>query len=169
MKNFLTSLLCLASLLVAVSGFSQSDDLAEKSRRAKEFMAEGKFADAVPVYRELNTAVANNPGLMLNLGMALHMAGEERESITPLESAVKLDPNLAPAWLFLGAARLQLGQVPAAVEALKMVLGLQPDHRGALEMLGGALLSLDRAAEATNQYQKLAELAPESSAAWYGL
>ena len=36
-------------------------------------------------------------------------------------------------------------------------------------MLGGALLSLDRAAEATNQYQKLAELAPESSAAWYGL
>src|SRR5439155_75204 len=30
-------------------------------------------------------------------------------------------------------------------------------------------VSLYRAAEATNQYQKLAELAPESSAAWYGL
>src|SRR3989449_9863955 len=131
MKNFLTSLLCLASLLVAVSGFSQSDDLAEKSRRAKEFMAEGKFAEAVPLYRELNQAVPNNPGLLLNLGMALHMAGDERNSVPQLEAAVKLDPKLAPAWLFLGAARLQLGRTPAAVEALKMVLGLQPDHAGA--------------------------------------
>ena len=52
-------------------------------------------------------AVPNNPGLLLNLGMALHLAGEESKAITPLESAVKLDPNLAPAWLFLGAARLQ--------------------------------------------------------------
>src|SRR5213080_3819808 len=162
-------LFCLISILLPSSSFGQSDDLAMKSQRAKEFMADGKFREAVPLYRELNQAVPNNPGLLLNLGMALHMAGDERKSIPQLEAAVKLDPNLAPAWLFLGAARLQLGKVPAAVEALKMVLGLQPDHRGALEMLGGALLSLDRAAEATNQYQKLAELAPESSAAWYGL
>jgi tetratricopeptide (TPR) repeat protein len=169
MKNFLTSLLCLASLLVAVSGFSQSDDLAEKSRRAKEFMAEGKFADAVPLYRELNVAVPNNPGLLLNLGMALHMAGDERKSIPQLEAAVKLDSTLAPAWLFLGAARLQLGQIPAAVDAVKMVLRLQPDHRDALEMLAGALLSLNRAAEAVEQYRKLTELTPESSPAWYGL
>src|SRR6184192_2415037 len=157
------ALLCLASIPVQSSGLSQTDSLALKSQRAKQLMAEGYFAQAIPLYRELNQAVPNNPGLLLNLGMALHMAGDERKSIPQLEAAVKLDPNLAPAWLFLGAARLQLGKVPAAVEALKMVLGLQPDHRGALEMLGGALLTLDRAAEATNQYQKLAELAPESS------
>src|SRR5256885_11939808 len=137
MRSLLAILLCVAAMYVAalfapVNGYSQSNDLAEKSRRAKELMAEGKFADAIPVYRELNTAVPNNPGLMLNLGMALHMAGEERESIAPLESAVKLDPNLAPAWLFLGAARLQLGQTPAAVDALKIVLHLQPDHADAL-------------------------------------
>ena len=162
-------LFSLVSILAQSSCLAHSDDFAVKSRRAKELMAEGRFVQAVPLYRELNQAVPNNPGLLLNLGMALHMAGDERKSIPQLEAAVKLDPNLAPAWLFLGAARLQLGKVPAAVEALKMVLGLQPDHRGALEMLGGALLSLDRAAEATNQYQKLAELAPESSAAWYGL
>ena len=162
-------LFCLISILSPSSSFGQSDDLAMKSQRAREFMADGKFAEAVPLYRELNQAVPNNPGLLLNLGMALHMAGDERNSVPQLEAAVKLDPKLAPAWLFLGAARLQLGRVPTAVEALKMVLGLQPDHRGALEMLAGALLSLDRAAEAADQYRKLADLDPESSPAWFGL
>ena len=149
--------------------FAQSDDLAVKSQRAKEFMAEGKFADAVLLYRELNLAVPNNPGLMLDLGMALQMAGDERKSLPPLETAVKLDPKLAPAWLFLGAAHLQLGQTPAAVEALKTVLSLQPDHRDAREMLASALLSLDRAAEAEEHYRKLADVDPQSSRAWYGL
>src|SRR6266699_528441 len=105
-------LFSLVSILAQSSCLAQSDDFAVKSRRAKEFMAEGEFADAVPLYRELNVAVPNNPGLLLNLGMALHMAGDERKSIPQLEAAVKLDPNLAPAWLFLGAARLQLARCP---------------------------------------------------------
>src|SRR6266403_5463433 len=160
---------CLVSIPLNSNSFGQSDDLAMKSQRAKEFMAHGKFAAAVPLYRELNRAVPNNPGLLLNLGMALHMAGDERNSIPQLQAAVKLDPKLAPAWLFLGAARLQLGKAPAAVEALKMALDLQPDHRDALEMLAGALLSLDRPTEAAEQYRKLADLDPENSSAWYGL
>src|SRR5713226_8352886 len=94
---------CLFSILAQSSGLAQSDDLAVKSQRSMEFMAEGKFVEAIPLYRELNQAVLNNPGLMLNLGMALHMAGDDRESIPQLEAAVKLDPKLAPAWLFLGA------------------------------------------------------------------
>ena len=169
MKSLLPILFCLAGLFAPVSGFSQSDDLAEKSQRAKEFMAEGKFTAAVPLYRELNLAVPNNPGLLLNLGMALHMAGDESQSILPLKAAVNLNPKLAPAWLFLGAARLQLGQATGAIEAAQKVLTLQPDHPGALEILATALLSLGRLAEAAEQYRKLADLAPESSPAWYGL
>src|SRR2546429_3279474 len=34
-----------------------------KSQRAKELMAEGKFAQAIPLYRELDRAIPNNPGL----------------------------------------------------------------------------------------------------------
>ena len=100
-------LFLLASLFIQASASAQSEDLGAKSQRAKELMAQGKFADAVPLYRELNVAVPNNPGLLLNLGMALHMAGDERKSLPHLEAAIKLDPQLTPAWLFLGAARLQ--------------------------------------------------------------
>jgi len=168
-KAGLALILCLFSILGHLSGSAHSDELAMKSQRAKQFMAEGKFVQAIALYRELNQAVPNNPGLLLNLGMALHMVGDERNSIPQLEAAVKADPKLTPAWLFLGAARLQLGRTSAAVEPLKMVLRREPDHRGGLEMLASALLSLGRAREAAEQYQKLADLDPESSPAWYGL
>jgi len=48
---------------------AQSQALIEKSQRGMELMAAGKFADAIPVYRELSRAVPDNPGLLLNLGM----------------------------------------------------------------------------------------------------
>src|SRR2546428_9672035 len=128
------ALLCLASIPAQSSRLPQTDSLALKSQRAKQLMAEGKFVQAVSLYRELNRAVPNNPGLMLNLGMALHMAGKRREAIPELEAAVKLDPGLAPAWLFLGTARLQLGETAASVNALKTVLDLQPDHRESRQM-----------------------------------
>jgi tetratricopeptide (TPR) repeat protein len=162
-------LCCLCLLLGRSSSLAQSEELAVKSQRAKDFMAQGNFIEAIALYRELNQAVPNNPGLMLNLGMALHMAGEERKSIPQLEAAVKLDPKLTPAWLFLGAARLRLGEASAAVEPLKMVLRREPNHQGALEMLAAALLSLGRDAQAAERYQKLIDLNPESSSAWYGL
>src|SRR5947207_2583518 len=169
MKAAWPLLLCIALLTEPSSSLAQSEDLATESQRAKEFMAEGKFAEAIPLYSELNHALPNNPGLLLNLGMALHMAGDERKSIPQLEAAVKLDPNLGPAWLFLGAARLQLGDALEAVEPLRAVLRLQPDHQEARLMLAGALLSLERNAEAAQEYRKLADLSPASSPAWYGL
>src|SRR5207245_2408037 len=94
---------------------------------------------------------------------------KKREAIPELEGAVKLKPDLVPAWLFLGTARLQLGATTAAVKAFKTVLSLQPENREASLMLAEALSSLGRIEEAANQYQRLAEVYPESPQVWYGL
>lgn len=147
----------------------QIDSLALKSQQAKQLMAEGHFQQAISLYRELNKAVPNNPGLKLNLGMALQLAGKKREAIPELEQAVKLDPQMAPAWLFLGTTRLQLGETVAAVKPLRTVLELQPDQQQARQMLAGVLLSLDRAEEATAEYHRLTGDDPENAQAWYGL
>jgi len=160
---------CISLIGTPPPALAQSAELARKSQQAKELMASGKFAEAVPLYQQLNQAVPNNPGLLLNLGMALHMAGDDRGSLRPLESAVKLDPRLEPAWLFLGTTRVQLGQMRAGIDALNAVLKLNPNRLEALEILGAALLSVDRAADAAQQYRKLIELDAASSAGWYGL
>lgn len=162
-------LLCMAAMPTRSAPLPQTDGLALKSQRAKELMGERKFVQAIPLYRELNQAVPNNPGLKLNLGMALYMAGRQREAIQELQAAVKLKPDLAPAWLFLGTARLKLGETTSAVKALKIVLTLQPENRDASQMLADALFSLGLADEAAQQYDKLTEADPENPQAWYGM
>jgi predicted Zn-dependent protease len=162
-------LFCLLAL-PAIFGYSQEgNELALRSQEAKQLMASGNFGQAISVYRELNQAVPNNAGLRLNLGMALHMAGRKREAIPQLERAVTLDPRLEPAWLFLGATHLQLGEPIAAVKPLRTVLGLDPDQHQARQMLAEALFLLDRFQEAMVEYRTLAEFEPESAPAWYGL
>ena len=80
-------------------------DLAAKSQRGKQLMAGGRYAEAAALYRELVAAAPGNPGLLLNLGMALHMSGKDREAVAPLASALRLQPDLMPAALFLGAVQ----------------------------------------------------------------
>jgi len=160
---------CLVSISAYATPLRQIDGLAEKSQEAKQLMAEGKFQQAIVVYRELNEALPNNPGLKLNLGMALHLAGKKRKAIPQLEEAVKLDPHMAPAWLFLGTTRLQLGEASAALKPLRTVLQLQPDQHQARQMLADALFSLDRLEEARTEYQRIATEDSQNATAWYGL
>jgi len=166
MKFFRLFVTC---VLVWSSAFAQSENLAEKSAQARDMMAAGKFTEAAVIYRELIRQVPDNSGLLLNLGMALQMAGDDRGSIPHLQAAAKFDPKLAPAWLFLGNAYLHLGRTAPAIDALRTVLRLQPDHQSARTLLAGVLLSLDRATEAAAQYRKLTEADSANSAAWYGL
>jgi predicted Zn-dependent protease len=158
-------------LLLCAPGvaFAQTDALAGQSQRGKELMAAGRYADAVPVYRELVKAVPNNPGLLLNLGMALHLAGHDQDALKPLESALRLQPDLLPAALFLGTANLRLGRNEAAVAPLQKAVRLQPDNPDARSMLAEALLALARYAQAEPHLRRLSELAPTDPASWFDL
>jgi predicted Zn-dependent protease len=132
-------------------------------------MAEHKFAEAVSVYRELVQALPNNPGLLLNLGMALHLAGHSREAIAPLTHAVKLDPDILPAWLFLGASYLSAGNPERSLQPLEKYVRLQSDDPGGHQTLGDALLANNRFREAVSEYKKLGELEANNPHASYGL
>src|ERR1700730_831770 len=92
--------------LLPVLFFFQSSDLALQSQHAKEMMAAGRFEEAIPIYKRLTQSAPGNPGLLLNLALAEHMAGHEREAIPHFEAVLKTQPTLAPALLSLGAARL---------------------------------------------------------------
>src|SRR5688572_12838974 len=115
---FLTALL--------VSSPPQASDLAARSRAATQAMSDGRFEEAVRIYRELLRPLPDEPGLLMNLGMALAMAGREAEAIGPLERAASLQPTLVPAQLFLGTSYLGLGASDKAIRPLQRVTAAQP-------------------------------------------
>jgi predicted Zn-dependent protease len=139
------------------------------AQRGKQAMAEGRFAEAARIYAEVVRAMPGNAGLLLNLGMAQHMAGQQKAAAQTLEAAVKIDPGLLPANLFLGASYLKLGQAARAIAPLNRVLAAQPGMRDAVEMLAEATLGAGRHREAARHYAAWTEADPTSARAWMGL
>ena len=158
-----------AFVLLSTVAFAQSDALVRKSQEAKQLMAEGRFADAIPAYEELTRALPTNTGLRLNLALAYHMSGRHRDAVPHFERVLKSDPSSVPALLSLGAAYLELKEPAKAVVALQKVVTLQPTYPPSRGMLANALLSLDRAAEAVPHFRKLTTLTPQDPKAWFGL
>src|SRR5688500_17627514 len=120
-----------ALALVAALGCSatvtaQSADLAARSRAASQAMEAGRFADAARIYQDLAQAVPNDPGLLMNLGMALAMGGQEADAIVPLRKAIALNPKLIPAHLFLGSSYLARGDAASAIAPLERVVTARP-------------------------------------------
>jgi predicted Zn-dependent protease len=162
----------LAALVFAgtpVAAAPQADDLAARAQQGKEAMAAGRFDEAARLYGAIVQALPDEPGMRLNLGMALSMAGRLQEAVPHLQTALKLKPDLLPASLFLGTAYMELGQPARAVEPLQKFVAAQPDHREARQMLADALLTLKRWEPAARHYRTLTEQAPDDPKAWYGL
>ena len=163
---------CLAAVVLAggpVSAAPQSADLAAKAQQDKEAMAAGRFDDAATLYGAIVRALPNEPGMHMNLGMALFMGKRAQDAIPHLQTALKLKPDLLPASLFLGAAYAELGRSAKAVEPLQRFVAAQPDHHDARQMLADALLAIERWGPAAQHYRVLAQQAPEDPKAWYGL
>jgi len=143
--------------------------LAARERQAKQDMAEGRYDAAARGYRELLERLPNEPGLLMNLGMALAMGGHAQDAIAPLTSATKLRPSLLPAWLFLGNAYLDLGQPEKAIPSLQRFVAAQPEHVESRQLLAAAQLMSGHPREALTHYRRLTKLAPRDAKTWAGI
>ena len=165
-----SSLVLIFTLLILGPSPAQAQDaLAEMARHAKELIAAGRPGEAVPIYRELVRALPDNPGLVLNLGLALDMSGDKRAAIRQYQTVLKSDPQSFPALLLLGTAYLDLSQPALATSPLEKALKIQPDDFDAQANLAEANLTLERFATAATQFARLSERNPSSPKAWYGL
>jgi tetratricopeptide (TPR) repeat protein len=71
-----------------------------------------------------------------------------------LQAAVKATPNVAAAWLNLGAAYFQLDQTAPAIDALQHGLTIEPTNIYAHNYLGCAFLRDGRVESAAKEFQK---------------
>ncbi|MBM3758988.1 MAG: tetratricopeptide repeat protein [Acidobacteria bacterium] len=125
------------SLIFVLAGamLAQTATQAEKANRAKGMMAANQFAGAAELYGELVRELPGNTGLLLNQGMALHLSGQDAKAIGPLEAALKGNPNIPPALLFLGASYLKTGQAGKALGPLEKFVALEPANVEARQMI----------------------------------
>jgi len=154
-------------LFAGLAGAQQ--DLAEKAQAAKQLMAAGHPDEAVSIYRELLRALPDNPGLILNLGLALDMSGDKRGAIREYQAVLKLDPQSFPARLLIGTAYLDLGQPSEAIGPLEESVKLQPGNSDAQATLADAELALERFSTAAARFEKLSQQDASNPKVWYGL
>src|SRR5208282_278552 len=162
-------LACAFAILLLVCPIWAQQDLAEKAQAAKQLMGAGHPGEAVPIYRELVRAMPDNPGLVLNLGLALDMSGDKRGAICEYQAVLKLDPQSFPARLLMGTAYLDLGQPSNAIGPLEEAVKLEPGNPGAQATLADAELALERFGKAVSRFEQLSRQDPSNPKVWYGL
>lgn len=121
----------------------------------------GNFPEAIAILRMLVAELPSDPGLHLNLGMALTMSGQAAQAVPVLERALALQPDMLPGNLFLGLAHLESGSPGRAVTPLEKVVAADADNGYARQALGQAYTMLEQHDRAVEQFEVLRRTQPK--------
>jgi tetratricopeptide (TPR) repeat protein len=158
-----------AALLLVVSLApvpGDSDPLAESRRSflaARTAIADGRYQDALTLYRKVIDVIPNDPIVHLEYAQLLRDLNVVDEATRQAREAVRIDPNLGEAHRLLGSLELAAAEkdpsrLPAAIDELSAAHRLAPTDTGTSVMLARALLAADRAGEAAAILDDLPEL-----------
>ncbi len=159
------ALLAAGCVVVATA---QPDPLAT-AEKAREAMADRQFAEAAKLYANLAESFPGEPSLQANLGMALHLSGEDREAIAPLRMAASALPSSFQAHFFLGASLTRLGELVKSVAPLRQAVRLNPQHPFARALLGDSLEAVGEFSGAVESWRALRALEEANPYAHAGL
>ena len=148
-------LLGIAILLSCFADLRAQSEASVIASQAGKAMQEERFAEAAELYGRLANSYPGEPSLQANLGMALHLSGQDTDAILPLRSAASAMPSSFPAHFFLGASYSRLGNFAEAVDPLRQAVRLNPEHPFARALLGDALEALGKYSEASDNWKKL--------------
>jgi serine/threonine-protein kinase len=126
-------------------------------------------AEAARYYTAAVALRPSSPGVHLNLGVALDMAGQYDEAIACFEKAIALDPRYAPAHDNLGGSLLSKGQPDQAIPYFKKAMALDPKLASPHNNLGSALYVKGKVKEAITCYRQALALHPNYPQALFNL
>lgn len=157
------SLLCL--LIVAACGRTPE----EYVKRADDFVAEKKYAEAIIDYRN---ALQKDPQLgqvRLRLADAYSQLGDLQHAYGEYIRAADLLPNNDDAQLKAGAMLLMANRLAEAKTKAQTVLKRAPRNAGALMLLGNALAGTNDLTGAIELVQRAIETSPDTGSAYANL
>lgn len=136
---------------------------------ARAAQSRGEFSQAADSYRKATALEPSIPELWANLGLMEHESGKISEAMKSFEHAARLKPSLFVPQLFLGLEYLQSDQPAAAVPHLENAVRLNPNDVQAVRSLGRVYAVLNRSENATEQYLKEVQQAPDRGDSWLDL
>jgi tetratricopeptide (TPR) repeat protein len=123
-------------------------------------LQQGRFADAVPLFRRAIRIDKNSAEAHHHLGVALTGSGRLEDAIERFEKALTIRPDLAEAHDSLGHALQLLGRHQAAVAHHERALAIKPTYAEAHNNLGNALHRLGQSEKAVAHYEKALAIRP---------
>lgn len=98
-------------------------------QRANAALRQRDYATAIAEYKALLAADPDKVPLLVNLGTALHLAGQHTPAIERFERVLQLDPYHVTALINLGAAHATLGHLDRAISILAQALEVDATQR----------------------------------------
>ena len=118
--------------------------------------------NAIGEYRASLSAQADFPEMQLNLARFAETVELPRMARRSLETAIKLDPKLAEAWLRLARLDVDAGRFEAARQTLERAVAEVPGTGAAHQLLGRVLAQLGDEPAAARSFATALELLPEA-------
>jgi tetratricopeptide (TPR) repeat protein len=125
-----------------------------------ELQAQGKFDEAIALYRAALVRDSDDALTYSNLGTALAAKGQLDEAIVQYQRALALAPNDADNHYNLANALSAQGKLLEAVNQFQDALRIEPGLAEAHLNLGNALTALGQPEEAAAHYRQAIELRP---------
>jgi tetratricopeptide (TPR) repeat protein len=97
------------------------------SQQADERFGQGRYGEAIPLYRRVLELAADDLDAHNDLGLALHYSGQTDEALAILARGVAKGPRFQRIWLTYGFVRSQAGDRASAAAALTRARDLGPD------------------------------------------
>jgi len=128
----------------ALATLSEAENAAPASAESEDrigflFAVLGRGADAVRHFEKSIALDGSYAAGHYHLGVALWQANDREHSLTELQAAAKLAPNVFDYRYRLGSALLQVGDLDEAAMELRQAIGLDVMKPGAWQDLGRAL------------------------------
>lgn len=129
-----------------------------------------QFEQAIEAYQQSVNFAGERAHLPLyNLGNVYQRLNQLTDAARCFQQAVKLQPEMADAWINLGRVLDDSGQRAEAVKCYDVALELAPDDVVAWSNRGNSLRGLNQFEDALNSYRKALELDDQDFAARVGI
>jgi tetratricopeptide (TPR) repeat protein len=145
------------------------EPLVRGAGEAAAFLAQSKYAEALPIFQRLLKNYPDTPYLHYAYGSALASLSQYDEAAAQLREEIRVTPASALPYLRLASMFLRMHRLEDALPNARRATQLAPQSAEGHYMLGRTFLELGKVPEAAVELETAARLAPDSPEVHFSL